>query len=74
MMAYRTDFSHRLMPVLVILGVGGLIFDFHYGGEVVLDKLGFILLTIGQAALTGWLAIGFLSFVIVKRAFFRRRP
>ena len=67
-MAYRTDFLHRFTPVMLVLGVVAMILDFHYGGEVVLDKLGLLLLTIGQAALTGWAVIVIAAVYLLKFA------
>lgn len=73
MMAYNPGFSRRLTPMILVMGVAGLILDFHYGGEIVLEIFLKILLFIGQAVLTGWLTVAALFYFAYRVLFARRR-
>lgn len=72
-MAYQARFSERWAPAVVILGVAGMMLDFHYGGEVILKIFLETFLFIGQAALTGWLAIAAFFYFALRVLFARRK-
>lgn len=63
----------RWMYILIPAAVVGMILDFHFGGEIILKTLLETLLFVGQAALTGWLAMVVLSYFAFRVLLTRRK-